>query len=179
MGRMSAGRDPFEGADGSDEDGDGDGRDESPNERSDRNWSDLMQELRVLQTGTQILTGFLLTLPFQARFAELSTFDHALYLVLLVLAVTVSVLALAPVTMHRLLFGKRVKPALVRVSGTILLACLVATSVLVIGIVQFVFDFVATPELGLWAAGSMTVLVLVLWLVGPRAVRAAQRRIGS
>ncbi|KAB1660038.1 sodium:proton antiporter [Pseudoclavibacter chungangensis] len=157
------------------DDGD-DGRDESPNERSDRNWSDLMQELRVLQTGTQILTGFLLTLPFQARFPQIGTFDHVLYLVLLVLAVTVSVLALAPVMMHRLLFGTRVKPALVRVSGRILVACLVATSVLVIGIVQFVFDIVASPQLGMLAAGVVTAIVLALWIVGPRVVRSAQRR---
>ena len=35
-------------------------------------WADLLQELRVIQTGGQLLTGSLLTLLFQSRFQELS-----------------------------------------------------------------------------------------------------------
>ncbi|HEX3197712.1 MAG TPA: DUF6328 family protein, partial [Propionibacteriaceae bacterium] len=50
-----------------------DGRDESLNERMDRNWNEILQELRVTQTGTQIFTGFLLTIAFQTRFGELTT----------------------------------------------------------------------------------------------------------
>lgn len=64
--------------------------DESPNERYDRNWAELRQELRVLQTGTQILAVFLLTLPFQQRFTELGPFDHILYLVLVLLAAVIT-----------------------------------------------------------------------------------------
>ena len=59
-----------------------DGRDESLNERMDRNWNEILQELRVTQTGTQIFTGFLLTIAFQARFSELTTFQIRTYLVL-------------------------------------------------------------------------------------------------
>jgi len=50
-----------------------DGRDESVNERMDRNWNEILQELRVTQTGTQIFTGFLLTIAFQQRFGDLTT----------------------------------------------------------------------------------------------------------
>lgn len=50
-------------------------RDETPAERSDRNWHELLQELRVMQTGVQVLTGFLLTLPFQARFTDLDSYQ--------------------------------------------------------------------------------------------------------
>ena len=74
-----------------------DGRHETPNERYDRNWNELMQEFRVLQTGTQIMAGFLLTLPFQQRFTELGPFDHVLYLCLVIFAVLVTLFALAPV----------------------------------------------------------------------------------
>ncbi|MDT0264450.1 DUF6328 family protein [Jatrophihabitans sp. DSM 44399] len=56
-------------------------RHETPTERLDRNWTDLLQELRVVQTGVQLLTGFLLTLPFQARFEKLSTFQQDVYLI--------------------------------------------------------------------------------------------------
>ena len=55
-------------------------RRESGLERLDRNWADLLQELRVVQTGVQLLTGFLLTLPFQARFAALGEFQQNVYL---------------------------------------------------------------------------------------------------
>ena len=53
-----------------------DGRDETVDERMDRNWNEMLQELRVTQTGTQILTGFLLAIAFQNRFAELDRFQQ-------------------------------------------------------------------------------------------------------
>jgi len=64
-----------------------DGRDETPDERMDRNWNELLQELRVAQTGVQILTGFLLTVPFQQRFGDLDTFQTDVYLAFVALAV--------------------------------------------------------------------------------------------
>src|SRR5215217_6180305 len=63
-----------------------DGRNESLNERMDRNWNELLQELRVTQTGTQIFTGFLLTIAFQSRFNELTTFQVRIYLILVTAA---------------------------------------------------------------------------------------------
>ena len=111
-----------------------DGRGESPNERYDRNWSELLQEFRVLQTGTQILAGFLLTLPFQQRFTELSAFDHGLYLGLVMMAVVLTLLALAPVLLHRLVFRRMAKRELVQLSSRIMLTCLAAASMLFIGV---------------------------------------------
>src|SRR4051812_54068 len=90
-----------------------DGRDETPNERADRNWDELMQELRVMQTGTQILTGFLLAVAFQPRFTDMDALQVDVYVVLVVLASLATILALAPVVMHRALFGRRRKPELV------------------------------------------------------------------
>ena len=71
-----------------------DGRDETPNERADRNWTEVLQELRVMQTGTQILAGFLLALAFQPAFADLSTGQRVFSLVLLVLATLSAIAAL-------------------------------------------------------------------------------------
>ncbi|HET6268718.1 MAG TPA: DUF6328 family protein, partial [Arthrobacter sp.] len=56
------------------------GRNETFEERLDRNWMELLQELRVLQTGVQLVAGFLLTLPFQARFETLDDYQTGLYL---------------------------------------------------------------------------------------------------
>ena len=65
---------------------DSDGRNETAIEKLDRNWMELLQELRVLQTGVQILAGFLLTLPFQSRFESLDDFQTNLYLANVALA---------------------------------------------------------------------------------------------
>jgi hypothetical protein len=106
-----------------------DGRDETATERADRNWGEVLQELRVLQTGTQILTGFLLALAFQPAFQDLTEGQRTFYLILVVLASLSAIVALAPVALHRTLFQRQMKPqvvayghaALVTAVGTCLL----------------------------------------------------------
>lgn len=73
-------------------------RNETPTQQLDRNWAALLQELRVVQTGVQLLTGFLLTLPFQARFDSLSTAGHVVYLVTVSASILATVLLVAPVS---------------------------------------------------------------------------------
>ena len=89
-----------------DQDWDAAARSETQAERLDRNWSSLLQELRVTQTGVQLLTGFLLTLPFQARFAQLGDDLHTVYLMTVACSLAATVLLVAPVAMHRLLFRR-------------------------------------------------------------------------
>ena len=153
-----------------------DGRNETPTQRADRNWNELLQEFRVLQTGTQILAAFLLTLPFQQRFTQLSPFDVGVYLVLVFLAVIVTLLALAPVSLHRLLFRQRAKVELVGLSSTLLIICLAAASLLFTGIVLFIIDFLLGPPAGMVAAGCVFVVLLVIWVVLPLSVRRQHRR---
>lgn len=148
-----------------------DGRDETETERADRNWSELLQEFRVFQTGTQILAAFLLTLPFQQRFSALPPFDVAVYLVLVFLAVIVTLLALAPVALHRMLFRQKAKKRLVKVSNMLLLICLATASLLFTGIVLFIVDFLSAPPAGLIAAGSVFLVVIVIWVVLPLVLR--------
>src|SRR3954453_19461469 len=93
-----------------------DDRDETPTERLDRNWTDLLQELRVVQTGVQLLTGFLLTLPFQARFATLTQAQKNIYLATVTAAVISTCFLIAPVSLHRLLFRRHARAATVNVS---------------------------------------------------------------
>ena len=80
-------------------------RNESAVEKLDRNWMELLQELRVLQTGVQILAGFLLTLPFQSRFETLDDYQTTLYLANVALAALTTALILLPVSVHRRLSG--------------------------------------------------------------------------
>jgi len=154
----------------------GDGRNESSTQRADRNWNELLQEFRVLQTGTQILAAFLLTLPFQQRFTKLSPFDVGVYLVLVFLAVTVTLLALSPVSLHRLLFRQGAKVELVGLASKILIICLAAASLLFTGIVLFIVDFLLGPPAGIVAAGCVFVVLIVIWVVLPLAVRRQHRK---
>ncbi|MFJ2542318.1 DUF6328 family protein [Microbacterium sp. NPDC087589] len=156
-----------------------DGRDETRNERADRNWEELLQELRVMQTGTQILTGFLLAVAFTPRFEDLDGFQRDVYVVLVVLAAFATLLALAPVTMHRALFGRRRKPELVRVAARIVKIDLVAIAALTIGVTTLIIDFTVSRTAGLIALVSSLVGVLLLWLVLPRLVRREAERGGA
>ena len=152
-----------------------DGRPETAAQRADRNWNEILQELRVLQTGTQILTGFLLALAFQAAFADLDAAQRVFYLVLVYLAAMSAVVALAPVALHRAVFHLQVKPALVRMGHNCLRGALALVSLLLVGVVVFVFDVVV----GLGAAAAsgivLAAIILVLWVVVPVLVRRRGR----
>ena len=148
----------------------GSGRNETREEQLDRNWGELLQELRVLQTGVQILAGFLLTLPFQQRFTALDGPLRALFLVAVVLATLSTGLVVAPVASHRLLFRKHEKIALVETSDRLAkvgLACLGLTVVVVLALV---FGFVLGDAAGLVAGGAALVVFVALWLVVPMVI---------
>ncbi|MGJ0387611.1 DUF6328 family protein [Microbacterium sp. CGR1] len=156
-----------------------DGRDETRNERADRNWEELLQELRVMQTGTQILTGFLLAVAFTPRFEDMDEFQRDVYVVLVAVAAVATILALAPVGMHRALFGRRRKPELVRVAARIVKIDLVAIAALTIGVTTLIIDFTVNRAAGLIALVASLVGVLILWLVLPRLVQREAERSGE
>src|SRR3978361_2393633 len=90
---------------------------ETPLAKLERNWSELLQEFRVVQTGTQILTGFLLTLPFQAKISSITSFQTTLYLCLVAGSALATALALAPVSIHRALFRQGAKAQIVKTAN--------------------------------------------------------------
>ncbi|WP_448006556.1 DUF6328 family protein [Agromyces bauzanensis] len=145
-----------------------DGRSETPNERSDRNWNDILQELRVSLTGTQLIGGFLLAVAFQPRFAELDGYQLTLYLVLVALAGLATVIGLAPVTLHRALFRRQAKERVVRTGDRLLIANLIVVALLVVGVTSLVFDFALSRATGLVALGVGAVVLVGLWVVLPR-----------
>ncbi|WP_030690496.1 DUF6328 family protein [Streptomyces globisporus] len=86
------------------------GRDETEEERADRRWTDLMQEIRVAQTGVQILLGFLLTVAFTPHFQGLERTDKTIYIVTVVLGSLATGALIGPVSFHRIVSGRRIKP---------------------------------------------------------------------
>ncbi|MFA5607903.1 MAG: DUF6328 family protein [Leucobacter sp.] len=149
-----------------------DGRSESADERADRNWNELLQELRVAQTGTQILGAFLLAIAFQPRFVELDRYQLILYLVLVGIAGLATALGVAPVTLHRALFGLRRKADTVRIGARLLGSQLVAVALLAAGVTSLVFDFAVGRVAGLITLAIGLCVVTALLVVLPRlAVR--------
>ena len=141
----------------------GGGPDERPEERITRNWNELLQELRVLQTGVQILTGFLLTVPFSPRFPDLADHQQAIYLVVLVGSVITTSLIIAPVSFHRILFRRRQRPWLVTASHACARAGLAGFAVTSALVVLLVFDVVLSFGAGVVAAVGVLVLFVSLW----------------
>jgi hypothetical protein len=149
-----------------------DGRDESANERLDRHWNEILQELRVAQTGTQILTGFLLALAFQPTFQDLDSFQTTVYLVLVSLAALATVSGLAPVSSHRILFGRLMKERVVGYGDVLLRVTLAMSSLLLTGVAFFLFDVVVGRGAAVVAGGVVLVVVVCLWLVAPVILRS-------
>ena len=153
-----------------------DDRDETETERLDRNWGELLQELRVLETGTQILTGFLLTVAFQQRFKELSSGQVTLYVVLVSLCCLAAVLSLAPVSLHRLLFRQGRKDMIVRWTDRLLRTALTVVALTIVGVVVLLFDVATDLPIAI-VGGLVTAIVLVaLWLALPLSLSRQQRR---
>lgn len=148
-----------------------DGRDETATERADRNWSEVLQELRVLQTGTQILTGFLLALAFQPAFVDLTGPQIALYLTLVVLAALATIAALAPVAVHRTLFRGLAKRQVVTFGHIALISSLATVALLLIGVVAFVFDVVLDASSATIVTVVLVALIVVVWIVVPLVMR--------
>ncbi|MCT2593948.1 DUF6328 family protein [Streptomyces sp. N2-109] len=154
-------------------------RNETPVERADRNFLELLQELRVIQTGVQILFAFLLTLAFTPRFPELDSFQRGTYVVTLLLSVLAAMLFTAPAALHRALFRRGAKRLIVDVSSRFAGAGLTVLALALSGAVLLVVDVVLGRAAGLGiGAGALTVCA-GLWAVLPWVLRRRLSRAAS
>ncbi|WP_371053853.1 DUF6328 family protein [Rhodococcus gordoniae] len=140
-------------------------RGETETQRLDRNWNNLLQELRVVQTGVQLLTGFLLTLPFQQRFEELSDAQKVIYLVTVALSVTAVILLVAPVGLHRLLFRQHALATLVATGQRLAIAGITVLGLAIVGVVLLIFSFVVNMPAGIVAAAIALVMFFGFWIL--------------
>lgn len=144
------------------------------NQRMDRNWGEILQELRITQSGTQILTGFLLAIAFQPKFGDLDAFQHAAYLVLVVLAGLTTTMGLAPVLLHRELFRRKMKDTVVRVADIFLRCALAGVGLVLTGTQLLIFDVTVNRHAGLIAASATLAVVTAVALLS-RILRARRR----
>jgi hypothetical protein len=142
-------------------------RNETRPEQLDRNLTSLLQELRVVQTGVQLLTGFLLTLPFEPRFASLSVPMRTVYLVVVVASIAATVFLTAPVAAHRLLFRRHRLESVVDTAHHFALTGLLSLRVALTGVAVLIFDTVAGPDTAVVAGVAFALLFTGLWVVHP------------
>jgi hypothetical protein len=138
---------------------------ETTQERLTRNWGELLQELRVTQTGIQVLTGFLLTVPFSNRFTQLTGLQRTAYLVVLTGAILSTALMMSPAAFHRVLFRRGDKPWLVDTANQMARAGLAMVALTTGGVAFLAFDVVVGLAAGI-VAGVVAVVVFALLWVG-------------
>lgn len=144
---------------------------ETEDERVTRNWAEILQELRVTQTGTQVLLGFLLTIPFQHGFGDLNGAQVGIYLGLVCAAAAATILAIAPVALHRALFRRGAKPALVFTANLLMQFALGSIAIALSGTVFLIFDVVLGLPAALVVGGLTLLITMAMWAVMPAFLR--------
>jgi Family of unknown function (DUF6328) len=143
------------------------GREESEEERADRNLSDLLQELRVALPGVQVLFAFLLTVPFTQRFSELSEFQEWLYFGVMITVALATVMLVAPTAGHRILFRRQQKEFIVTLSNTLALVGLLLLAVAMTGAIALISDFIFGTTTAVISTIVMAAAFLGFWFFGP------------
>jgi Family of unknown function (DUF6328) len=151
-------------------------RGETELERVDRNLIELLQELRVAQTGVQILFAFLLTLPFTQRFTSITPFQRDVYFITLLLAAAATLFIIAPVAYHRILFRQHDKKHLVEVSNRLALVGLVFLALAMIGAILLITDVMFHEPLVAITVAVAAALFVLLWFVVPLLRRRQDER---
>lgn len=144
---------------------------ESDKERTDRRYEELLQELRVAQTGVQFLFAFLLTLAFTHRFTSISDFQRTLYVATLVMTALASALLIGPVPFHRILFRRGLKPRLVIGSDLMARAGLAFLLLAINGAVFLILDVVLSGLLARILSAFCFLSFIVIWYVVPLVTR--------
>lgn len=124
-----------------------------------------------MQTGVQILTGFLLTLPFQPTFADLDDYQRTVYLALVVTSVIATALIVAPVSVHRSLFRQQMKRHIVTLADRLTRVALAVLALVMTGASLLVFDVVVGRTEGIVVGASVLVVLAIVWVVLPEVLR--------
>lgn len=150
-------------------------RDETEAERLDRNYTELLQELRVLQAGMQIFFAFLLSLAFQQRFTSVTDLQRDTYVVTLIVACLAAGCLLAPVAFHRWVYRRGMKAELMKASNRFVGAGLGLLFLAMVGAVLLVLDFLLNLPFAVIVVLAIGLVFLIMWVVMPLVARAKKR----
>jgi Family of unknown function (DUF6328) len=151
------------------------GRDETEQERIDRNLSELLGELRVALPGVQVLFAFLLVVPFNQRFATVTPFQEKLYLATLLFAAGASVCLIAPTVHHRILFRRQDKEYLVMRANALAIAGSLLLAVAMTGAIWLATGVIFRDTVTAAAVAGVACVFAVVWYALP-LLRLMQRR---
>jgi Family of unknown function (DUF6328) len=148
------------------------GREETEEERADRNLSDLLQELRVALPGVQVLFAFLLTVPFTQRFEDLSAFQKDLFYGVLISVSLATVLLVAPTAGHRILFRRQQKEYIVTLANRLVLVGLALLAIAMCGAIALIGDFLFGAATAIVSTAAIATAFALFWFAGPLRRRA-------
>jgi O-antigen/teichoic acid export membrane protein len=142
-------------------------RGETPLQRADRAYGEILQEIRVAQTGVQILFAFLLTLAFTNRFTSVTPFQRGVYVVTLILCAAATALLIAPAAFHRVVYRRRLKQHLVRVANRLALAGLVFLVLAMTSALLLILDVVTGLGWALFLVAVVLMWFMTWWFIVP------------
>ncbi|GAA1566503.1 DUF6328 family protein [Kribbella hippodromi] len=151
-------------------------KDEDSGERLDRHWNELLQELRLVQTGTQILFAFLLGIAFQNRFDTTDDFTHVVYACTLVAAALAVALFLAPVAFHRVLYRQGLRDRLVVITDRLARAGMAFLVVAICGGVLIALDVALPRTVSVVIVAGVLLWFVVFWVLIPAWVRRNRKQ---
>ena len=142
-------------------------RHEMPLQRADRAYGEILQEVRVAQTGVQILFAFLLTLAFTARFKSITPVQRDIYVVTLMLSAAATALLIAPAAFHRVIYGRRLKQHLVHMANKLAMGGLVVLLLAMISALVLILDVTAGMSTAVILASGMLTWFFTWWFILP------------
>jgi len=142
-------------------------RDETEAQRIDRNFTELLGELRIALPGVQVLFAFLLTVPFAQGFTSLTRFERDLYLVVLLLTALASALLIAPTAYHRMLFRKGYKPDILFFANRAAMAGLGVLALAMTGAILLVSHLIFGQAASIAVACASGLVFAWLWYLYP------------
>ena len=143
------------------------GRDESEAERLDRNLAELLQELRVALPGVQVLFAFLLAVPFQQNFTEITPFQEKTYFATLIFTAVSAALLIAPTSYHRITFRLQRKEELVQIANRLAIIGLTFLALAMTGAITLITDVLFGALITVVTATAAAMMFLLLWYVLP------------
>jgi len=142
-------------------------RGETERERLDRNLEQLLGELRVALPGVQVLFAFLLVVPFNQRFADITSFQQTVYFATLLCATAACACLIAPTAHHRIEFRGKDKERIVIGGNRLAIVGLVLLATAMTGAITLVTDFLYSSTTTTVAAVLVALLFAVLWYAVP------------
>lgn len=146
-------------------DGEAGADEETRLDAADRNWDELLGELRVVLTGVAVLFSVLLTIPYSADFSAGGDFQRLVYVTALLLAAASGVALIAPVAYHRIGYRREQKPAVVARSNRLVIGGLVLLALAIATVLLLVLDALLDRPVAIALAGAVGVTAALTWFV--------------